>query len=92
MPDELKPLCRVEILRIEGDVYINGKRSVFMVDAGDRVKPTFEDVDWLLGWAKIGLMSKGHTVPHFPAGRKGDLYGSNRRDTSAPPTEEKDRA
>ncbi len=57
---------RVEISRINGDVYINGQKRVFAVDfkAAAGV-PEFSQVGWLLGWAKIGLMSHGHIVPHF---------------------------
>jgi hypothetical protein len=57
---------RVEISRISGDIYINGQKRVFAVDfkAAAGV-PEFSQVDWLLGWAKIGLMSHGYTVPHF---------------------------
>lgn len=58
---------RVEILRINGDIYINGQKSVFAVDFNN--PPTsdaeYHKVGWLLGWAKIGLMSLGHEVPHF---------------------------
>jgi len=82
MPDKLPLLCRVDIQRINGDVYINGIKKIFAVDAGQNANPTFDEVDWLIGWVKIGLASKGHTVPHFPAGRKDDVHGS-KRDTSA---------
>ena len=75
MPDELKPLCRVEIHRINGDIYINGTKEVFAVDFNKDSEVRYDNVDWLLGWAKVGLASKGHTVPHFPAGRKNDTYG-----------------
>lgn len=60
---------RVEMCRIDGDIYVNGVKIAFAVDFNNppTAKPQFQNVDWLLGWAKIGLMSKGHTVPHFPA-------------------------
>lgn len=83
MPDDLKPLCRVEILRIAGDIYINGEKKIFAVDFNRSTEVQYDEVDWLLGWAKIGLTSKGHTVPYFPAGRKEDM--NPKRDTSALP-------
>ena len=59
---------RVEILRVSGDVYINGVKKIFAVDFDNppTANPQYHSVDWLLGWAKIGLLSKGHIVPHFP--------------------------
>lgn len=61
-------LGRVEIARIGGDIYINGVKKAFAVDFTNppSASPQFDEVDWLLGWAAIGLMSKGYTVPHFP--------------------------
>lgn len=58
---------RVDVARIGGDIYVNGVKRVFAVDFSNppTANPQFVTVDWLLGWAKIGLMSKGHTVPHF---------------------------
>ena len=58
----------VEIQRIAGDIYIRGEKKVFAVDFQPKtpsVHGEFASVDWLIGWAKIGLLSKGHTVPHF---------------------------
>ena len=59
---------RVEILRISGDIYINGVKKLFAVDFDNppTAVPQYETVEWLIGWAKIGLMSKGHVAPHFP--------------------------
>lgn len=88
MPDDLKPLCRVEILRINGDIYINGEKKVFAADFNRSSTVEYDEVDWILGWAKIGLMSKGHTVPHFPAGKKEDMNPKERRDTSVLPASE----
>lgn len=88
MPDELKPLCRVEILRINGDVYINGIKEIFAVDFSKTSEPQYDNLDWLIGWAKVGLISKGHTVPHFPAGRKEAMQPVGRRDTSVLPESE----
>lgn len=84
MPDELKPLCRVEMHRINGDIYINGKREIFAVDAGNQVNPGFQNVDWLIGWAKKGLISAGHTVLTFDSGEKRDMQ-PQKRDTSTLP-------
>lgn len=59
---------RVEINRIAGDIYINGEKKIFAVDfdAKNPKKNAEEyNVDWLIGWAKVGLLSMGHTVPHF---------------------------
>lgn len=86
MPDESKLPHRVEIQRIGGDIFINGAREIFAVDAGQTTNVTHDNVDWLIGWAKIGLMSKGHIVPYFPAGRKEDM--NPKRDTSALPSSE----
>lgn len=83
MLDKKTEPCRVEIQRIGGDIYLNGSCLIFAVDAGNNSNPTFDEVDWLIGWAKVGMMSKGHTVNYFPAGRKEDM--DNRRDTSAVP-------
>lgn len=58
----------VEINRIAGDIYIGGAKKIFAVDFKSKdpsVHSDFTNVDWLIGWAKIGLMSRGHTVPHF---------------------------
>ena len=56
---------RVEIHRIAGDVYINGAKVIFAVDfRTDASYAEFSNTDWLIGWAKIGLMSHGHDVPH----------------------------
>jgi len=59
---------RVEIHRIGGDVYINGQKKIFAVDF-DPANPTKnsaeKQVDWLIAWAKVGLMSRGYDVPHF---------------------------
>ena len=65
MSEERGP--RTEISRISGDIYINGVKKIFAVDFNNppSAEPEFEDVDWLIGWAKIGLMSRGHKVPHF---------------------------
>lgn len=59
------PSNRVEMHRIEGDIYINGVKKIFAVDFNKSSHPTYDDVDWLLGWAKIGLMSKRFDVPNF---------------------------
>lgn len=57
---------RVEFSRIAGDIYVNGQKLIFAVDFTKQVEHAeFSNVDWLMGWAKIGLMSRGHTVPHF---------------------------
>lgn len=56
---------RVEISRINGDIYVNGQKIVFAVDFKSGVDVEFANVDWLIGWAKIGMLSKGHDVPHF---------------------------
>jgi hypothetical protein len=56
---------RVEISRIAGDIYANGQKIVFAVDFNRDVKEEFACVDWLIGWAKIGMLSRGHDVPHF---------------------------
>lgn len=58
---------RVEITHIGGDIYVNGVKVAFAIDFVNPPKPTpeFRNVEWLLGWAKIGLMSLGHEVPHF---------------------------
>lgn len=67
MADVIPLPTRVEIQRIAGDIYINGVKKCFAVDFNNppTLQPTFDQVDWLLGWAKIGLMSHGHEVPHF---------------------------
>lgn len=58
----------VDLQRIGGDIYVNGRKLVFAVDF-DPAAPTsngsFGNVDWLLGWAKIGLLMSGHEVPYF---------------------------
>lgn len=58
---------RIEIHNINGDIYINGEKKIFTVDFNNppKINPTQENVDWLIGWAKIGLLSHGHDVPHF---------------------------
>lgn len=68
---------RVEISRIGGDIHINGEKKAFAVDFNNppTATPQFENVDWLIGWAKIGLMSKGHIVPHFPAKSMAEFEG-----------------
>lgn len=57
---------RVEIHRIGGDIYINGQKKAFAVDF-NTTDPTQQatglNVDWLIGWAKIGLLSHGHDIP-----------------------------
>lgn len=57
----------VDIVRISGDIYVRGKKIIFAVDFKMGTDSTFEHVDWLIGWAKIGLMSCGHTVPESAA-------------------------
>lgn len=66
---------RVDIVRIAGDIYINGVKKAFAVDFSNppSANPEFENIDWLIGWAKMGLMSKGHTVPHFEQKRTEDF-------------------
>jgi len=69
---------RVEIHLIGGDVYVNGKKIIFAVPFNPD-NPSIENpatkykeytsVDWLIAWAKVGLMSQGHIVPDFPCGR-----------------------
>lgn len=58
---------RVEIHRIGGDVYVNHDKVAFAVDFTNppTEKPQHVNIDWLLGWARIGLISRGHDVPHF---------------------------
>ncbi len=60
---------RIEISRISGDIYINGTKRIFAADFNNppSAEPEYKQVDWLIGWAKIGLMSRGHDVPHFEA-------------------------
>lgn len=65
--EEPTDIKRVEMHRIAGDIYLAGQKVVFAVDFGKSVEPEYAHVDWLLGWAKIGLMSKGYTVPYFPS-------------------------
>lgn len=57
----------IELHRINGDIYVNGQKIAFGVDfKNPPVKnPGYANVDWLLGWAKLGLLSRGHTIPHF---------------------------
>lgn len=59
---------RVEIARIGGDIYVNGVKQIFAVDFANppTAQPQFGNVDWLIGWASIGLLSRGHVVPHYP--------------------------
>jgi len=69
---------RVEIHLIGGDIYVNNRKIIFAVPfnpdnpaiekQGTKYKE-YTSVDWLIAWAKVGLMSQGHTVPDFPAGR-----------------------
>lgn len=56
---------RVEMHRIAGDIYVNGQKVAFAVDFKKQAGAEYQNVDWLIGWAKIGLMSKGYSVPHF---------------------------
>lgn len=58
---------RVEISRIAGDIYVNNQKQMFAVDFNNPPtdKPQFANIDWLIGWAKIGLISRGHVSPHF---------------------------
>jgi hypothetical protein len=68
---------RVELHLIGGDIYCNGKKIAFAVPFNPD-NPTTEQehgkykiytsVDWLIAWAKVGLMSQGHSVPDFPMG------------------------
>lgn len=57
----------IELQRIHGDIYVNGQKIAFGVDfKNPPVKnPGYANVDWLLGWAKLGMLSQGHTIPHF---------------------------
>jgi hypothetical protein len=58
---------RVEINRIAGDVYINGQKIIFGIDFNNppTAEAQYSNLEWLIGWAKIGLISRGHVVPHF---------------------------
>lgn len=59
---------RVELHRIGADIYINGRKVVFALDfnaINPTLHPEFCNVDWLIAWAKVGLLSRGHNVPHF---------------------------
>lgn len=66
---------RVEINLIGGDIYVNNRKIAFAVpfdpdnphlqESATKYK-VYTSVDWLLGWVKVGLMSQGHYVPHFP--------------------------
>lgn len=75
---------RIEIHRIAGDIYLNGRMEIFAVDKGKSADVSYINVDWLIGWAKIGLMSEGYEVPHFSTGDVQDMQ-PQRRDTSALP-------
>ena len=55
----------VDISRIAGDIYVNGRKKIFAVDFKKSADNSFENVDWLIAWAKLGLESAGHAVPHF---------------------------
>jgi len=57
----------VDIVRIAGDIYVRGKKIIFAVDFKLETDHDFKHVDWLIAWAKIGLMSCGHTVPESAA-------------------------
>ena len=57
----------VDIVRIAGDIYVRGRKIIFAVDFKKDTDASFEHVDWLIAWAKIGLMSCGHTVPESAA-------------------------
>jgi len=69
---------RVEIHLIGGDIYVNNRKVAFAVSFNPE-NPTTEtehgkyktytSVDWLIAWAKVGLLSQGHSVPDFPMGR-----------------------
>lgn len=71
---------RVEIQILDnGDIYINGEKRMFAVDFdphNPRANVETSNVKWLVGWAKIGLMSHGYDVPHFHI-RPIESYGSN---------------
>jgi hypothetical protein len=58
---------RAELLRIGGDVYLNGEKIIFAVDFTNppTPQPVFNQVDWLIGWAKRGMIAEGHDVSHF---------------------------
>lgn len=58
---------RVEISRINGDIYINGTKAIFACDFNNppTAEPQYNVVDWLLGWAKLGMLSRGNNVTHF---------------------------
>lgn len=75
-PDqEVGAIGRIEIARIGGDIYINGAKKAFAVDFSNppTANPQFETVEWLIKWAKIGLISRGHTVPHYPNRTKAEF-------------------
>lgn len=54
---------QVELHRIGGDIYLNGVKIIFAVDFDNPPvnPPRSVQVDWLIGWAKVGLASQGHT-------------------------------
>jgi len=58
---------RIELLRIGGDVYLNGRKMIFAVDFDNppKLTPGHTNVDWLIGWAKIGMIKSGYNVAHF---------------------------
>lgn len=55
----------VDIVRIGGDIYVDGRKKIFAVDFKRSDVLSYENVDWLIRWAKYGLEAAGHTVPHF---------------------------
>lgn len=57
---------RVEIHRIGGDIYVNNTKIVFAVDfdpSDPKAHTRGKNVDWLLDWVRIGMLSRGHIVP-----------------------------
>ena len=55
----------VDIVRIGGDIYVDGRKKIFAVDFKRSDVLVYENVDWLIRWAKYGLEAAGHTVPRF---------------------------
>lgn len=60
---------RVELLRIGDDIFLNGRKILFVVDYNNPplANPGHSHTDWLIGWAKIGMIKSGYNVPHFHA-------------------------
>jgi hypothetical protein len=55
----------VDIVRIGGDIYVDGRKKIFAVDFKRSDVLSYENVDWLIRWAKFGLEAAGHIIPHF---------------------------